>query len=618
MRFPAGWESPAFDPDRAPHVVGVINRFWRNPEKRKANLCFASRCQKTSTAIACIMDAAINDPHPMAILFPDEETRDDCLDQQLYPIFEASPPTAEQVPPVRKRNRIGIRFRNCRIRLAVGGIKTSVSGYPARSVFKFEHDKNTLRKSSEADPSQRIETRTAGFSENVKILEEGTPSEIETSRVYKKLTDPNIQRLTWWVKCPHCSQHQPLVFSQLKFGREVDGTMTPMLAKRTAYYECAKCGGRCENHHRLEMLQSGLWVAEGETVEDGQIVGEPTVDSDEMLFGPFSQLGSAIIETWGEIAAQFVTAHLAMERGDIEPMRKFVNEVLGEVWDNTPRTVQPDELAKHLKGRHTKEDCPPDTAFLTCGIDVGAVNDVLIFYWMVCAWARGCRGAVVDWGVCHDRTALDEVLRSSWTLNGQQIGLGAFPIGFDSGNFTTEVYNIVDSIRNAIAMKGDSSSVKSPKVDLYSWGYRTADVNPKLVHARRQAGQGDLLMINTHLSQQWRRSLVERRLKPNQPGFVTIPEDIADDPQFSDFLQQMANDAFVEGKWIKIGPNEAGDCLRINRVLAQYYTRNGRLWDVVQLPKNLGIAQEIASTRSAPRQTPAPRTGGGGFLINQR
>ncbi len=193
IRFPDGWETTRFDFDDAPHVRGVIELGVLNPRIRKIVLVWATRLCKTTTCEGLAAWKADQDPVPMAALFPDNEQLDQ-VDDHLYEMFENCEPIAGQLPPPHERNKKVIRLANCRIRLASGGKKSSVSGYPAKWIFKFEHDKIGTRKSSEADLRFESTPALRAFDETSRSLKK-EPRRSDQSAARRSLWNlPTIRR----------------------------------------------------------------------------------------------------------------------------------------------------------------------------------------------------------------------------------------------------------------------------------------------------------------------------------------------------------------------------------------------------------------------------------------
>lgn len=626
VRFPEAWEATAFDFDVAPHVKGVIERGWMNPKIRKINLQWATRLMKTSTCLSLICFVAAEAPAPMAVLFGDRGTLQNTLTEHMYPMFEATRPVRRQLPPDHKRNRRVVRFRDCSIRLANAGTMSDASGFPALYVFKFEHEKIPMPGIGEAesDSSKRIDKRTSGYARNVKILEEGSPVSANESRVHKLRQSGSVIEFRCHVPCPHCREYQVLDFERVKWDRDEIGEQTPALAERTARYVCLHCNGEIHNHHRPQMMRACRWIAEGEWIDaDGIICGTPKIDSDTCIFGPLSKLYSLLISGWGAVAREFVEAIEAQRAGDLQALKNFVTETLGEVWVQKSTTVAASELAQHLRGEHSLKECPPETAFLTTAADVGYSGDDMLFHWMVQAWARGGQGAVVDFGLITGKAKWLEFINREYPIIGTDINLmlSDFPIGLDSGKFSIEVYSLVDQIGGqCVAMKGDSKTDRGNNVDMYSFGLRRADKDPRLLKMQRDLGVGDLFMISTETTQAYRIALTSKRMNRGDKGFVSLPVDLVEGYEvYRSWFSQLTSDYKEGAKWQRSGANEAGDQIRYGRALAEWYTKNGATWDVVTLPRRFIVGSSPSSTAARmdrPVESNAFHTGR--FLISQR
>ena len=596
IRFPETWEATSFDFDIAPHVRGVIERGWMDTSVRKFVLQWATRLMKTSTLLSLISWVACESPAPMAVLFGDRQTLQNTVSEQMYPMFEATRPVRQQLPVAHKRNRRVVRFADCSLRLANAGTMADASGYPARYVFKFEHEKIPMPSAgdAESDSSKRIDKRTSGYSRGVKIAEEGSPVAAADSRVHKLRQSGSVIEMRLQVPCPHCREYQILDFERVKWDRDEIGEQTPALAERTARYVCQHCELDIHNHHRAVMIRACVWVADGEFVDaDGKLCGKPKVESDTVIFGPLSKLYSLLISGWGAVAREFVEACEAQRNGDLQALKNFVTETLGEVWVQKSSTVKASELAEHLRGEHSLKECPPDTAFLVTAADVGYSGDDMLFHWMVQAWARGGQGAIVDFGLIAGKAKWMEFLAREYPVIGKDFRLPImeFPIGMDSGKFTTEVYELVDQIGGrAIAMKGDSRTDRGANVDLYSFGYRRADRDPRLLKMQRDLGDGDLMMMATEATQQYRIALTAKRINRGDKGYLALPVELVDGYEtYRSWYSQLTADYKQGAKWQRSGANEAGDQIRACRALAEWYTKNGATWDVVSLPRRFTV-----------------------------
>jgi len=582
VRFPDGWETTRFDFEDMPHMRGVIEIGVKNPVIRKIILVWAVRSGKTTLVEALAAWKADQDPVPMAALFADNEQLDQ-IDDHMYLMFEAIEPIKRQLPPEHERNKKVIRLANCRIRLASGGKKSSVSGFPARWIFKFEHDKLGRRKSPEADPSLRIDSRASGFKRDVKIFEEGSPSKRSESRAAIAMESPDNQKASFHVQCPICRKYQSLTHDQLEWEKPESGRSEPHTVEQTAWYRCVHGGCRIEDHHRRAMMNTGKWLIEGQTIgDDGLIAGNPLVQSDTIVFGPLSKLYSLLVAGWGPVAAALVKARHAFALGNEGPIEKFYSEDLAIPWDPMRRKVRTNDLAVRMRADdHVARGVIPAWAsFLTFTSDVGMINGELIFYGMVIAWGGNARGGIVDWQIWSGR----EQFLSEWqskvysTDGGKTLKLWGQPSAVDSGTFTQEICTLVKPIKNSYPSKGDTRRPGTGTNELYYPGFQRVGLSPRELELKRKASAYDLLWIATHTTQQWRVALTEGRIKPEMPGFVSLPGDVLDSwEDYTDFLDELTADTLIEGKWIGEN-NEFGDCLRYGRALAECVTLGGKRW----------------------------------------
>lgn len=629
VRFPATWESAAFDLSKMPHVRGFIERFWLDPSKRKANLPWSVRSGKTTTLLALICWVSENAPAPMGVLFPDRGMLRTALVEHIYPMFERTRPVSDQLLPRHKRNSTAIVLRDCRVRLANAGSLSDASGWPARYIFKFEHDKCPVTQSREADSSRRIESRTAGYARGVKIVEEGSPGRVSESRAARLLRSKTVQQVRYLVPCPHCGEYRQLKFEQLKIPADVVEKLSAMRAYREAKYHCEECDAIIEDYQRPAMMQRGRWVIEGEYCDrDGNVLGVPAVDSDTMVFGEYNALYSLFAESFGTVAKEYIEAREAEREGDQTAMMKFETEVLAKPYDDKPAVVEVSALAKHLAGKHDRGQLPAETAFLTTTADIGMSGDQMLFHWQVMAWWAGAQGAVVDWGlVVGVKEWLEWVAATRFAIRDQPeivLPVADFPVAMDSGKWANDVCDVADLIPSGFPIKGDSTAQGNQRSGWYYPGTRKAGLPAKLVAIKKKLGVDDLVMINSELTQQYRQSVVSRRKHPGFAGHVVLPRDVCEQyEQHEYYFLQLQADHKQDGKWVRAGANEAGDNLRYGRAVAERYVKGGIRWKTIQLADQYQNIPAVVSQRSGgvvPRPGGVSQFAGGGqsYLISNR
>lgn len=595
--------------DIAPHTRHVYELF-DDDYVREIYLDWGTRGMKTSTMIGCLIAAAALCPRPAAFGSADEMSVDRTIDELIYPTIENCEPLADQLPPPHQRSRDMIRLRKMRVRKAYGGSKASVAGYPACYIFVNEVDKWPIRKSSEADAVEGFRQRAKGYPFESKVILESTPGELETSRIWRLLTAPTTNRKQYWVPCPRCGEYQLLVFDRdhVIWDKDSKGKSDMLIAQQTAWYRCEHCHGRIENEDRPEMMRAGLWLSDGQKIDNkGRVTGKPKVESPYVGLGPLSTLYSLLISGWGQVAADFLRCGK-----DPEKLRDFQNSTLALPWNPKPVSIEPDELATRLGSDEKRGICPPWSIFLTAGVDVQENGDV--FKWWISAWGHGGRGAEIAHGIAHGEEELKTVLKSQFPHadgGGTLRCLSAF-IDSGDGNVMNDVYDLCrrfsfEGLR-CLPSKGSSTSgfplaVRKKPLD--------EDGHPIKPNSKIKGGGIVLIEINTERSQQWIEKHIKGRCAGDAPDRYTICQESMLD---FEMLAELANETKYQGRWQKTGDNDFRDAARYAWAVAMMITNDGKLWYTLPARPQPGqsAAGETKSERRERRRNSNSLTKGGG------
>lgn len=594
--IPTETETPGpFDLDLYPHSADVL-RAWDDPDVRTILLPWGSRLGKTTTALALLAFAAVTNPRPAMVAREDKERTDDLILTQLYPILDASPATASEVPPPHRRDpRRGVRFRRCRIRRAYSGSPATMAGFPACYGLGSEISKWQRSRGGEADPLYLFRRRALTFPFDSKYILESTPAELGRCNITELCDAEGVDVRRRIVPCPICGEYQELVFGRgapdepgLIWDRRSDGRHDVALAEMSAYYRCIR-GCRIESKHRAEMLRRGVWLSANQKIDAaGRISGERPVAA-TVAFGhpeshPVGALHSLVISGWGQIAREWIEV-LSSREG----RREFYNQVLGRVWDPQPDRVQPSELLEHMGIDAPLRVCPKQTAFLTRGVDVGRVGDELIFYWWVAAWWRGGGGQLVDLGIAFGETEMARLIHEqSYPVLGSGRSLRPVRTGIDSGSFTQQIYEFCRRLPGTWPLKGSSRDSLHPHarndfLEMYRPAMQTAGLAPQVIAAKRRARAYDLILPNTDRSQQWLEDRMTGLVRRDAPDWFGIPNEalIGEVLPGIDLTHHLLGDVQDErGAWKKRWEDqEFRDACRYALVMAWEFTRNGRLWD---------------------------------------
>lgn len=558
-----------------------------SPEYDVVTLQFAARTGKTTGVQAWLLKEIAANPHNCIWAEPDEPSLKRVL-RRTWTMIDACPPLAVKAAPPRRRSNKELKFEDC---VVFGGYSGSPSTAADEAAFravlneldKFSHRRRLDRdgnESGEADFPDLVRDRTTGWAGS-KVVQMSTPSIKGRSRIEAERL--NGDRRRYYVPCPHCSHFQTLKTGRsreepggIKFAHGRDGKLDIETARATAWYECEKCRGKILDEHRYAMFNAGKWLKEGQSIDKrGRIRGTPLREGRHASFGPLGTHYSLLPSiSWGWIAAAYVADLL----NPLKTLQNYLNSVEGETYDPAPPETTPHELAERLRSDIPRGQVP-GAGFTILAADTGVSATQLIFYWMVTAWDPVAQtGHVVDWGICESIEELDKV----------DVRYQPLRVGIDSGGgrlnqgggdaVTDRVYEITRARdRRWWPLKGSSAGLGA---DWYVEGFQRSGLKAREVRRKRRHGLGDLLVINTTLTQSWRKSLVEGRVHRGDNGFVTLPAEVAEQPSlYADFLDELCSDYQDDkGRWTRRGPNEYGDVLRYSRVLAELAMQGGKLW----------------------------------------
>lgn len=604
---PRQGQSPIrFDLDTYPHATTVLE-CYDDPLVREIYMGWSAQgLGKTTAALALAVSVAANAPRPMVAARENQEnTETKLFSEQIVPMMEACLQTRQLIAPPHRRRKESLDMTHCRIRRAFSGSPGTLSGYPAAIALCSEVSKWSRNETGEANPVELVLARLTNYPFDSKAVFESTPATVGSCRVTKLIRRSGVLVLKRFVPCPRCGAYQTLQFGNkhsdtagVKWKRGKGNRSDPQLAEESAWYQCAAKQCRIENEHRREMLTHGVWLADNQRISKAQVKGGRIVrsgrvrgqrpEASKIAFGdpvdaPFGALYSLAISGWGWIARQFFDSS----------WQHFLNSVIGAAYDPIPPETTPHELAGRLASNIPRGQIPEDTRFLTFVADTGVSGTELIYYWMVCAWSNDCQGHVVDWGAFIGE---DEMWLGYDQWAARKLPL---PAGFDSGGgrdelgdaVTERVYQICRGRRGVWPIKGSSSWSST---DWYQLGFQRTSATPRELKRKRKAGLGDLLLMSTPITQSWRVALTTGRLKRDQPGFVTLPAEVADHPElYTDFLDELTSDYQDEhGRWQRRGPNEYGDTLRMSRMLAELFTHGGKLWGMLPVASSVGPQQQ--------------------------
>lgn len=304
-------------------------------------------------------------PGPAMVLMPTLEARDTWKVQKLNPLLTDTPCIRDLLGGLRSRDAAHskelIDFPGGILFLAGGNSPNSYAQKSVRNLMMDDLDRFPAQIGEEGDPVELARSRVKAFMRH-KLLFASTPTIKGASLIERGFENGDMRR--YHVHCPHCGERQVLRWEQVR------GNVT----LTSAHYVCEQ-GCIIEEHHKPAMLEGGVWIPEHP---------ERRARSYHIsaLYAPIG-LGPS----WLDLVIQFKRIHK-----DPVQLKTFINQNLGEAWEDQSDKLKPHELAKRA-GNYRRGDIPPGCLALTAGIDT---QDKWLAVTLL-GWGADGRHWIVDW-----------------------------------------------------------------------------------------------------------------------------------------------------------------------------------------------------------------------------
>lgn len=523
-------------------------------------LMFATQLGKSEVLYNAILKRIHISPMDMMFVQPTLQDAKDHSSQRFTHTARAMPDVLERIAETRSRDETNTlltkEIANGSATLYFSGANSarSLASKPLGFAACDEVDGYPLDVDGEGDPIGLIEERMSNFPAR-KLLLCSTPTVKDFSRIETEYLASDRRR--YWVPCPHCNETQVLTWGAssefgLKWLKDAGGVARP----ETAVYICKHCGATIQEHHKTDMLESGLWIPEKPGAGRGLVAGFH-------LSKLYSPLGW---KSWPMLVEQWVKAQEKAKTGDASLLKTFINTSLAETWEEQGDKVQHHELSKRAEP-YELGIIPMGGLLVAMGVDVQP-DRLEARIW---AWGRGEESWLVSRHIIYGDPNLEEAAEGSpWaaltTLRktpvqhaaGTEMMIEATCI--DTGGHNTQavyVYCRAHAAEHVLAVKGSSIGQKAPlgkpsMVDV-TWRGKTMPRGLKLW----QVGVGTI----KHL-------LYGRlRLETVGSGYIHLPKSLSETDEFAQMTAERLVTKYVKGhaklEWFKPNHvrNEALDCM---------------------------------------------------------
>lgn len=339
--------------------------------------------------IGCVIH---HDPGPMLMVLPTVDVARRISKQRLAPMLASTPVLAERVAEPRARdsgNTVFMKdFPGGTLILTGANSAPGLISMPVRNVFFDEVDRFPEEIEGEGDPVAMAVERTATFPQR-KVYMVSTPTVRGLSRIEKAFLASDQRR--YFLPCPICGHMDYLTWTGRDWlGSSRGGHHRIGWLERdhtTAHMVCSSCEAQVGELHKTTMLANGEWRPT--TPGDGRTRGYHL----SALYSPFGW------KSWAQCVDQFLTA-----KDDPVQLRVFVNQTLGETWEQRGTSVEPHALMARLESYPA--EVPAGVGILVASVDVQDDRlEVLV---------TGYGAGEESWPIAHEQLHGDPGHESLW------------------------------------------------------------------------------------------------------------------------------------------------------------------------------------------------------------
>lgn len=280
-----------WDPKLTPYMIEPMDCLT---SRQYSSVVFVGPAQsgKTQGLITNFMAYVIKcDPADFMIMQTTKGTARDFDTQVIKRAFRDSAELKKELAPGSKSdNTYDKVFKSGAILFQRWPSINELSGKPLKYVLITDYDRMTQNIDGEGSPYALGSQRTAKFLSRGMTLVETSPG-FEITDPSKKtnlsheappcggaLSLFNMGDMRrWYVECPECKEYfmPPSAEAGLDFTHDRDKAgVTRTKITRPVKFVCTKNGCLIDVSHKRAMNDSGLWVPQGRTIENGKVVGE--------------------------------------------------------------------------------------------------------------------------------------------------------------------------------------------------------------------------------------------------------------------------------------------------------------------------------------------------------
>lgn len=545
------WQAFPFQP-------GWMDAF-SNDDIEEVTVRKSKRVGYTKTLVAFIAYNAAHRRRKQALWQPTDDDRDSFVKSEVDPMLRDVP----ALKPV----LLSGKEDTLKLKQFMGSVLHTLGGKAARAYRRITVAVSMLDEASafdqmiekSIDPVEGARGRLEG-APFPKLIAGSTPRTKGIDHIETREANADAV-MRYQVVCPHCHVEHPLSWGgkDISHGFKWDGADVA-----TVRHVCPHCRGSITQGEYLATWRNAAWVSDCGAYRYGHDSlwrdqsGEQRKPPRHVAFVIWAAYSPQ--RAWSDIVREFLQAKTKADAGETGPLITFVNETLGELWEEKFERADEHALARRAEA-YRRFTVPIGGLVLVSGVDVQDDRFEIVTW----AIGRGEEMWAVDYSVIYANPAdereweekLDPYLATVFQhASGQGLKIEAAAVD-TGGHFTHQAYNYCRTRerRRVFAVRGDPMPSKQVK------GKATVqDVNWRGQVLKRGVR---LWYVGTDTA----KDLIYGRLMVTQPGagYVHFSHDLP--PQFYDQLTAesrvpVRSQRGTEYRWVntKRRRNEVLDC----------------------------------------------------------
>ena len=403
---------------RNPYLTAYMVPFCRKVHAathKRVVAVTAAQSGKTDNLLDIIGARLDQRPTPILYAGPSAEFVRDQFEPRLMDLLDQSKTLMGKVARGKRMKKNVKVVAGVKVRLGSAGSSTSLKSDPFGLGIVDEYDEMMGNIKGQGDPLGLVEARGETYADFVTAVV-STPSigvvETEVDEVsglkFWKRTDPDqIGSPIWklWQDgtrhhfawpCPCCGDYFVPRFENLHIGKG----WTPAQARREAYVVCPGCGGVITDDHKPAMIEQGVQIAPGQTLEEARAgVNEP----DNSTWSCWTSGLASPFVSFGERAEAYLDA---LQSGDPNKIQTIINSRFGECFNPAMNSDAPDwEVIVGRALPYARGEVPNGGIRVLMAVDV---QSTCLYYVIRAFGARGTSW-LVDFGQLYGATYEDAV-----------------------------------------------------------------------------------------------------------------------------------------------------------------------------------------------------------------